>query len=201
MPTTSTGRSTQKKFDQIAPRVAELAAAGHGRNDIARQLGVSSGTVTRAAQHANVTFRNVVAAETHERAQVTREKTTIERRESFANVWGALQGLSAAVLVKRLQANPDEIDVRALLAIAEKSADKWMKYSPEADPEIEQMGESRAALDALHNAIVASAMSLATPEELALMGGTDSDEEDFEDDEEEDEGGYTPHLRPNGEYH
>ncbi|SOD72732.1 paired box domain-containing protein [Jatrophihabitans sp. GAS493] len=49
-------------------RIVDLAKAGTTRNDIARQLGVSTGTVSKVAAAANVSFnRDATAAATHAR--------------------------------------------------------------------------------------------------------------------------------------
>jgi hypothetical protein len=78
-------------------------------------------------------------------------------------------------------------DVKAIdraLKIMERRA-KYLNLDSAVAPDTSE--ESRKALDELHNAIVASAMSFATPEELALMGGTDSDDDEDDESDESDE--------------
>ena len=141
---------------KVAPKVAAMVAEGYGRNEISRRLFVSTGTVTAAARIAGVTFDQAVTPEGQEAATATRQKTTAERREAYGNRWGALQILSTAELVKRLQTDPGSIETHRLITLAGVSADKWLKYVPEADAEAESEEEAKRAIQALHEAILAS---------------------------------------------
>jgi hypothetical protein len=168
------------RAETLAPRVAQLVADGHGRNEIARRLYCSNGTVTRAAKIAGVTFGNVVPEETVERAAETRKTTTLERQDALAKGWSAIASRAITQLAKALDAG--EIDPARLATIAGVATDKYLKLTPEIDQKAESMGEAKQYLTDLMSAIRESA----------------TDRRDQEDQEDQDDG---PRLRDDGDFY
>lgn len=61
--------ASQRLIDQHGPRIRELAEAGKSRNDIARELELSAGSVTAIAKAIGVSFdRTATAQAVHARA-------------------------------------------------------------------------------------------------------------------------------------
>lgn len=163
--TPATGRPTKGPplAERIAPEVAELVAAGHGRNEIARRLEVSPSTVSTAAKRAGVTFDGA-ATEAATRVRVAQAADT---RAELAGLSSELALTAGRRLLVEVSAPVlDPATVRALATAYGVSTDKLtalLAVIPDGSE-----ADSRQALDDLIGAIRQSADA----DRQAVLNGT-----------------------------
>ncbi|MDG3009355.1 helix-turn-helix domain-containing protein [Rhodococcus sp. D2-41] len=138
------------KAHELAPRVAELHAAGMSAYAIRRELGCAAGTVQRAAQVAGVTFARPPAAAIE--AVVI---DAAQRRDRLADRWFRAAGAALDNLDGAL-ADGDHQAARAYAMVAGIGTDKLLTLTPAHDPESEGRTAALAALGELMGAIRAS---------------------------------------------
>ena len=147
---TSDGTGPQAKGpplpEQLAEQVAELAAEGLGRNAVARALGTSPTTVTRAAEIAGIQFDGSLT-----------ESATKARADQLAQDRMALAELSAAIafragrrlLIETGATVLDPTTVRALATAYGVAADKLAALSATVTDETSEHAAAEVWLEAL----------------------------------------------------
>lgn len=132
--------------EQIAPEVAELHAAGHGRNEVARRLGVSTGTVSAAARIAGVEFDR----SSTEVATRTRTVQLADHRADLAEMAADLATKAGRRLRIELDATIlDPTTVRALGTTFGIAADKLAALSATVTDETSEHAAAEVWLEAL----------------------------------------------------
>ena len=132
--------------EQIAPQVAELHAQGHGRNEVARRLGVGTATVSRAAAIAGVRF-DATATEV-----ATRSRTAqlAEQRADLAELSAELATKAGRRLRIELDAEVlDPTAVRALGTAFGITADKFAALSADASDATDEHAAAALWLEGL----------------------------------------------------
>lgn len=132
--------------EQIAADVAELHAQGHGRNDIARRLGVGETTVSRAAVIAGVRFD----ATATQAATKSRSVQLAEQRADLAELSAELATKAGRRLRIELDATIlDPTTVRALGTTFGIAADKLAALSATVTDETSEHAAAEVWLEAL----------------------------------------------------
>ena len=140
--------------EQVAPDVAELHAQGHGRNEIARRLGVGETTVSRAAVIAGVRFD----ATATQAATKSRSVQLAEQRADLAELSAELATKAGRRLRIELDAEVlDPTAVRALGTAFGITADKFAALSADASDATDEHAAAEAWLEALHLQLDAAA--------------------------------------------
>jgi len=148
--------------EQIAPDVAELHAAGHGRNEVARRLGVSTGTVSAAARIAGVEFDR----SSTEVATRTRAVQLADHRADLAEMAADLATKAGRRLRIELDATIlDPTTVRALGTTFGIAADKLAALSATVTDETSEHAAAEMWLEGLRLQIHAANEGLITPDE------------------------------------
>ncbi|MFI1914539.1 hypothetical protein [Nocardia sp. NPDC020380] len=111
-------RQKHTRVQQIAPEVARLHGQGLGRNEIARTLGASAGTVTKAAALAGVSFDTSATAAATEAHKATAQQQRVQ-------LVGRLLDVAADALDRMSGASPREL--RDLAIVAGVAIDKSLK--------------------------------------------------------------------------
>lgn len=144
--------------ERIAPEVAELAAAGHGRNQIARRLTVSASTVSAAARRAGVTFDTGMT----EAATVARVAQAADARFELANLSAEVALTAGRRLRTEVSASIlDPPTVRALATAYGVATDKLVALIATAPDPAE--ANARQALDDLMAGIFTAAEDVPPP--------------------------------------
>jgi len=160
--------------EQIAADVAELHAQGHGRNEIARRLGVGETTVSRAAVIAGVRFD----ATATQAATKSRSVQLAEQRADLAELSAELATKAGRRLRIELDATIlDPTTVRALGTTFGIAADKLAALSATVSDETSEHAAAEVWLEGLQLQIHAANKGLLPTDDngnvyLDLPGGT-----------------------------
>ncbi|MCU1647581.1 MAG: hypothetical protein JWN03_7856 [Nocardia sp.] len=138
------------RAQEIAPEVARLRAQGLGRNEIARTLGASAGTVSNAAELAGISFD---ASATAAATEVC--KATAQQRRTL--LVGRLLEVASDAL-DRPEASPREL--RDLAIVAGVAIDKSLKLESH-----EQTDAALSAVDGWLTAMLGDKPAIASPSE------------------------------------
>ena len=152
------GKDPPRLADEIAPAVVELHGEGHGRNAIARALGVSTGTVSNAARIVGVEF-DVTGTEVASR---TRAEQLAEDRADLAGMAAEIARRAGRRLFIELGATVLEPGtVTALNRVFGTATDKALAAGlvvPDDDRDQHRM--ARLWLEGLHAQIRAAELGL-----------------------------------------
>jgi hypothetical protein len=121
--------------NQLRDQVRAAHKRGLGRNAIAEEVGVSTGSVTSICKAAGLTFDRSITKSATEAKQ--EDDKTI--RASIASNSLSLAKQAAAILAERLITNPDEVATRELTTIFGVFIDKYAvlaKLDENADTEL-----------------------------------------------------------------
>ena len=132
--------------EQVAPQVAELHAQGHGRNEIARRLGVGETTVSRAAVIAGVRFDTTAT----QAATKSRSVQLAEQRADLAELSAELATKAGRRLRIELDAEVlDPTAVRALGTAFGITADKFVALTADASDATDEHAAAALWLEGL----------------------------------------------------
>lgn len=149
-PVTGHAPKNRARAKDIAPEVARLHGEGVGRNEIARQLDVSAGLVTKAAQLAGVTFDG----------SLTRQATAVvvlnakELRARLSEQLLVESGEQLAMVRRLRESGPDNLAEGKMLASAWREVtvaagvaiDKSMKLESVTDHDLSAVDQFMAAM-------------------------------------------------------
>lgn len=154
-------KTTTPLFERIAPNVADLAAEGVARNEIARRLDCSPATVTKAARMAGVAFDGTAT----EAATVANVARSTASRAELADRSAGLADKAGRRLAMELDAEVlDPVAVRTLATAFGVAVDKLVVLAASLPDTAE--ASTKGALDALMGAILSRATSTTTTDEL-----------------------------------
>lgn len=158
---TGPGAKDPPLHEQVAPRVAELHAAGHGRNEVARRLDVSPTTVTRAADHAGVKFDNAST----DAATRGRTAQLEDRRADLAVTAADLADMAGRRLKVELEAElADPVMLTAVNRVWGTSVDKLTGLSATLTDHRDEHAAARLWIEGIGMQITAAAEGLTEPD-------------------------------------
>ena len=106
--------------DNQRQRIIDLHAEGLSRNDIARQTGVSAGSVTNVCRANDLSFDRSATKQATESKQIDAKAV----RAAVASDALDVARLATGIIMQRLQADPDSINARDLGTLAGIFTDK-----------------------------------------------------------------------------